>query len=363
MQNNRLFKALAVIALIVLIIVALTFGKPFFVPLTFGALLSMLLLPITRWLEGKGWNKALSALAAILVLLSFFSIVVFFVGWQISDIASNTGKLQQTVSSKYEQVKDFISQQLGVSEHKQEEMIKEQQQSSSGKVSDIVAGIMGGITGFLTDALLVVVYVFLFIYLRSRIKGFVIRLVPVRQRENALEVLDDTQRVTIKYLSGLFLMIVCLWIMYGIGFTLLGVENAIFFAILCGLLEIVPFIGNLTGTALTIAMSLVQGGDVNMVIGILLVYGLVQFLQTYLLEPLIVGAEVSINPLFTIVGLVAGEMIWGIPGMILAIPLLGITKILFEHIEALKPFAYLIGSDEKKDYKTMLQKIKGWFGN
>ncbi len=178
-----------------------------------------------------------------------------------------------------------------------------------------------------------------------------------------MNVLDDTQKVTVKYLSGLFLMIVCLWVMYGIGFSLLGVENAIFFAILCGLLEIVPFIGNLTGTALTIAMSLVQGGDMNMVLGILVVYGLVQFIQTYLLEPLIVGAEVSINPLFTIVGLVAGEMIWGIPGMILAIPLLGITKIVFEHVEPLKPFAYLIGSEEKKGEPGIFQKLKGFFKN
>ena len=125
--------------------------------------------------------------------------------------------------------------------------------------------------------------------------------------------------------------------------------------------NISSFVGNLTGTALTIAMSLVQGGDMNMVIGILLVYGFVQFIQTYLLEPLIVGAEVSINPLFTIVGLVAGEMLWGIPGMILAIPLMGITKIIFEHIEPLKPFAYLIGSDEKKDDQSYFKKIKGWF--
>lgn len=362
MQNPRLFKALAIVALILMIIVALIFGKPFLVPLTFAALLSMLLLPVARWLEGKGLNKALSTLAALTLLVVFIAVVLFFVGWQMSDIASNTTKLQQTATEKYEQVKDFVSQQLGISHQKQDQLIKEQQKSSSGKVSGMATSLMSGITSFLTDTLLVFVYIFLFIYLRSRLKGFIIRLVPLTDRGNAMTILNNTQQVTVKYLSGLFLMIVCLWVMYGIGFSLLGVENAIFFAILCGLLEIVPFVGNLTGTALTIAMSLVQGGDMNMVIGILVVYGLVQFIQTYLLEPLIVGAEVSINPLFTIVGLVAGEMIWGIPGMILAIPLLGITKIVFEHIEPLKPFAFLIGSDEKKDDEGFLNKIKGWFG-
>jgi predicted PurR-regulated permease PerM len=117
-----------------------------------------------------------------------------------------------------------------------------------------------------------------------------------------------------KYLGGLGLMIVTLWVMYTIGFTIAGVKNPFFFAILCGLLEIVPFVGNITGTAITVLASVAQGGNMSLIIGILITYGIVQFIQTYLLEPLIVGNEVNINPLFTIAGLVAGELIWGIPG-------------------------------------------------
>jgi predicted PurR-regulated permease PerM len=86
----------------------------------------------------------------------------------------------------------------------------------------------------------------------------------------------------------------------------------------------------------------------GMVIGVLLTYLIVQFLQTYLLEPLVVGAEVNINPLFTIIILVLGELVWGIPGLVLAIPLLGIVKIICDHIDPLKPYGYLIGSDKKK---------------
>jgi predicted PurR-regulated permease PerM len=137
--------------------------------------------------------------------------------------------------------------------------------------------------------------------------------------------------------------------MYGIGFTIVGVKNALFFAILCGLLEIIPFIGNLTGTAFTLGMALIQGGSSNMIIGILVVYATVQFVQTYLVEPLIVGAQVSLNAMATIISLVAGELLWGIPGLILAIPLMGIVKIICDHVPGLQPFALLIGDDEKKD--------------
>ena len=150
------------------------------------------------------------------------------------------------------------------------------------------------------------------------------------------------------YLFGLSKMIVCLWIMYGIGFSILGVPNAIFFAILCGLLEIVPFIGNLTGTTLTILVAYVNGANLPMLGGIVIVYGVVQFIQGWVLEPLILGAQVKINPLFTIIALVLGELVWGIPGIILAIPLTAIFKIICDHIEALKPYGFLIGEIENK---------------
>ena len=101
-------------------------------------------------------------------------------------------------------------------------------------------------------------------------------------------------------------MIVLLWVMYGVGFSLVGVKNAVFFGVICGLMEIVPFIGNITGTAITVISSMSQGADTNMVIGIIVTYGIIQFLQTYIVEPLVVGAEVKINPLFIIIGIVIG---------------------------------------------------------
>ena len=185
-------------------------------------------------------------------------------------------------------------------------------------------------------------------------------MVPKEKEDKAVEVVDKVQKVSAQYLSGLFMMIVCLWIMYGIGFSIVGVKNALFFAVLCGLLEIIPFVGNLTGTVLTVSMSLVQGGGTGLVVGILVTYAIVQFIQTYLLEPLVVGAEVNINPLATIVGLVGFQILWGIAGMILAIPLMGMFKIVCEHVEPLKPFAYLIGSSQNGKESAFKKKIKDW---
>lgn len=361
MPYPKLFKTISILSILVLLVVILVYAKSFLVPLVFAATLSMLLLPISKWLHRKGVNKAISIVLSILVLVSFFGLVIFFISWQISEVLSNSDQIEQQLTEKYQQLRQFIAENLGFSAQKQQQIIKEQQASSSGKLGSTITGFIKGFGSLLTDTILVLVYIFLMMYFRNRVKSFVLKVTPKNQQSKATDSMEKMQVMVQQYLGGLTLMIVCLWVMYGIGFSIIGVKNAILFAIICGILEIVPFVGNLTGTALTVAMSLAQGGDFNLVIGILITYAIVQFIQTYLLEPLVVGSQVNINPLFTIISLVAGEILWGIPGMVLAIPLLGIGKIICDHVAALQPVGYLIGEDEKKK-SGISEKIKGWFG-
>jgi predicted PurR-regulated permease PerM len=359
MKQTDLLKAASVFAIIISAVVILVYAKGFLIPLTFGAVLSMLLLPITKWLEAKGLHRIIAIILAILMLVSFFGLVIALLSWQVSGIADDFSTLQDELISKYHQVSKYIAEHLAIPQEKQQQLLKTQQSSVSGAGKGIMNA-LAGVGGFLTNIILVLVYIFLFIFFRSRLKNFVIKLVARNEQKNAADTINKAQKVSQKYLTGLFMMIVCLWIMYSIGFSVVGVKNPFFFAILCGLLEIVPFIGNLTGTLLTVLIALAQGQGINVVIGIVITYAIVQFLQTYILEPLVVGAEVNINPLFTIVGLVAGEMLWGIAGMVLAIPLLGIFKIVCDHVEALQPYGYLIGQDRKRG-GTLGKKIAAVF--
>lgn len=88
------------------------------------------------------------------------------------------------------------------------------------------------------------------------------------------------------------------------------------------------------------------GENLSILGGIVLVYGVIQMIQGWVLEPLILGPQVKRNPLFTIFALVLGELLWGISGMILAIPTIAIFKIVCDHIEPLKPYGSLIGEIE-----------------
>ena len=359
MNATLLDKSVKILLLIFFSFLILYYGKPFLVPFLIAALLAMLVLPLCARLERK-MNKILAVLVSILLLLSVISIIIYVFTWQVSDISDKASEIQKNITLKFNQFREFVTSTLGISEQQQQKIIQQQQQSSTGRLSGMLTGFFTSFGGFLTSFLIVMVYIFLFLLFRDHFQKFVLKLVPADEKRNAQTIMHDVRRVSQKYLTGLALMIACLWVMYSIGFSIVGVENAIFFAILCGLLEIVPFVGNLTGVAITLLMTIAQGGSTNMLIGILITYAVVQFTQSYILEPMIVGREISINPVFTIVGIVAGELLWGIPGMILALPVLGIFKIICDHIEPLKPYGFLIG-DEKKQKTRGTQKLKKIF--
>lgn len=351
MNHFSLQKSVYVLLFLFGAIAGLVFAKPFLVPLAFAALIAMLLLPVCRWLEKKGVHRILAILLSLLTILLLFAGIIWLISWQVGDLAKNSGEIEKNLTEKITGLKQYISTSFGVPEAKQQEMLQKQQQSSGSKVSSMATGFLSAVGGFLADFLLVLVYTFLLLFSRSHLKQFALKLVAKGKEREASTIIEDCSKVTQKYLSGMGLMIVGLWIMYGIGFSVVGVKNAIFFAILCGMLEIIPFVGNLAGTAVTILASVAQGGSSTMIIGIVVTYAVVQFIQTYILEPLVVGDEVNINPLFTIGGIVAGELIWGVPGMILAIPAIGMLKIICDRVPPLQPYGFLMGNEKKKKKK------------
>ena len=352
LQTSALQKVVLFLLLGFLIVGAMYYAKPFLVPLCFGGLLAMLFLPLNRWFESKKIPKGLSILLCIIIFLGLITGIIWLISWQISDLASESTDVENKIRKMISQAKEYMGTHFGISKKQQEKIITEQAEQNGAMLSNLGSSL----TGFVVDFILMLVYIFLFMFYRGRIKTFILQLISSQQKKNTETIIHDIQKVSQQYITGLGMMIACLWIMYSIGFSIVGVKYAVLFAIICGLLEIIPFIGNLTGTLLAILMVVIQGGGAGMVLGVVITYLIVQFLQTYLLEPLVVGAEVNINPLSTIIILVVGELIWGIPGMVLAIPLLGIIKIICDHVPSLKPYGYLIGSDRKK--KTMFLKRK-----
>lgn len=340
----------------------LYFAADFLIPIAMAAVFAMLFIRLCNWFEHKGIGRGIASLFCILLFVSSIALIVFLLSWQLSGLAENLEEMKQRMINLFTNLQHWIHEQVGVTMTQQKELVKQQGDSAGGATGSMLASFASSVMGIMVNTVLVIVYMFLFLFNRSHIKKFILKLVPGDEKNTAVNIVHQSGKVAQQYLSGLGAMIAMLWIMYGIGFSMAGVESAVFFAVLCGILEIIPFVGNLTGTSITVLAVVAQGGDSKMIITVLVTYAIVQFLQTYILEPLVVGEQVNINPLFTILVIVLGEMVWGIPGMILAIPLLGIIKIICDHVPELQPYGFLMGTEKPRGRKTgVIDKIKGLF--
>jgi predicted PurR-regulated permease PerM len=318
-------------------------------PLAIGGVLATLLLPICEWLESKGIHRGIATLMSVFVLIVILAGIAYLLIWQINSLVQDFTLIKQRTYELITYLQQYIFDHLGISAEKQSKIMEGEQPS----ISNIVQMALGSLAYVITNLVLILVYLFCLLYYRNHVKTFILGITPMDERDEMEQVIFSATHVSQQYLVGLTKMIVCLWVMYGIGFSILGVKNALFFAILCGLLEIIPYIGNITGTSITVFVAAVQGAKVPLLLGIAATYGIIQFIQGWLLEPIIVGPQVRINPFSTIIALVMGEWIWGISGIFLAIPLIAMFKIVCDHIDALKPYGLLIGEVVKKKIKAV----------
>jgi len=338
--------------IVFLVISGLYFAKSFLMPLAIGGVLATLFQPLCKWLQQKRIPKAIAVTLCLVIFLSVVAGVIALLSWQISSLTDDFLLLKQRVVETGDRLQEYIFDHLGVSAKKQTEILIDEQPS----VTSIVQIMAGSVTYVLANFILVIAYIFLLLYYRGHLRSFFLKLIPPSDRSEMADVLGKITHVSQQYLVGLSKMIGLLWVMYAIGFSLLGVKNALFFAVLCGLLEIVPFIGNITGTSLTVVVSAVEGASTPMLIGIIGTYIFIQLVQGWILEPIILGPQVKINPFTTILVLVLGELLWGIPGIFLAIPLVAMFKIVCDHVETLKPYGFLIGEIESE--KNVIQFLK-----
>lgn len=357
-SSNFLARISLILAFLFLLISGLYFARQFLIPIAISALISMLLIPLANFMESRGVKHVIASFFCVLLILGLFGGIIYLISWQAAGTTDNFQDIILRIQQITVDIQKFLVEKLGISHANQQLWIKHQVNNGTNGAIITASSILGNMMIVFIKSILVMVYIFLFINSRLHLKKFVLMLVPKEKMEETEQIIRDAGKISQHYLLGLGLMILVLWFMYGIAFSIIGVENALFFAVICGILEIVPFIGNLTGTGITILMVISQGGDNGMILGVFISYMIIQFVQTYFLEPLVVGSEVNINPLFTILSLVFMEIIWGIAGMIMAIPMLGIIKIICEHVEALKPIAFLIGKSNNNSISRREKYIK-----
>jgi len=334
------FKLLIVIALV---ITAIVLASDIIVPMAFAGLLSIVLLPAVKKLEDR---KVPTTLAITLVLTVTICLLGLFIWLIIDQIVRLTEDLPN-LTTKFETFTNEISRTLkrdfGFSNSEQNKMIGEAFKSLSTYAGELLLST----TNILSAFVQVPIYIFLFLIYRDKFREFFLSLI----KSESMQWRNDVKRVVQGYISGLLLVTIIIAALNTIGLLIVGIDHAIFFGILSGVLTIIPYVGIIIGALFPIVMALITKDSIWYTVGVIIVFSVVQFLEGNFITPRITGSKVSINAFGAIIALLLGGKILGIAGMILAVPAIGLVKIFSMNSARLKPFALLL-DDQAADSDT-----------
>ncbi|MAN59279.1 MAG: AI-2E family transporter [Flavobacteriaceae bacterium] len=324
-------------------------AKGFLAPIVIAVILTLLLIPLCNRFESWGLGRTLASfLNSFLVLvvsLGFFALITY----QLNYVVEDWQKIKDTMAPKVEHFTQFVIDNTAYTQADWEEFKEDH------SITDIISAKQGGQTlltflkmflGFLGSFLLTFVYIFFLLRYRHMFKIFLLKLFPEERRKETKETIDQIAEVAQGYLMGRLILISLLAVLYSIGLGISGVSNFIIISILAAVLTLIPYLGNLIGFTLALVFGYVTQGEFSILVGIAITFTVVQFVESYLLTPYIVGDKVDVHPLFVIMVVIIGNMLWGIIGMVVAIPVLGIMNVIFMHVPKLKPFGYLLSKRE-----------------
>lgn len=341
----------------ILISIILYFGKEFFVLITFSGFFAMLMTPLSNRLEKRGMSRVFSSIISVLIIVVVIAVVLLLLSAQIANIGKELPQIESKLQAVIADLQYWLSDNLGVST----EQIKDHASSAIGTAGTIITGFIKGVFTLIGRFILVLVFTFLFLLQRNKYENFVVMLSKEEKRSETDEVINKISKIAHHYLAGRILAVFIIGILYIVGFSIVGLKDGIILSALAALVTIIPYIGALLGGLIPFFMSVIDG-SLNQSVWVVIIVLIVNVIDHYFIEPYVVGGSVSISPVFTILILILGGVVWGLAGIILFLPLLGILKIIFENVEGLSPYAYLIGDQkESSASKKIWLKLKGIF--
>jgi predicted PurR-regulated permease PerM len=339
------FRATIYLLLAGLMVSFLILAQNILIPFTIAVVFTFLLLPVSRRLEQWRIPKVLAILISILLALACFVAMIYFFYSQVISFVNDWPAMQEALTAKWIDFQRFITETFHVSEIEQQVWLKTKIQESAATGGVLVLGIFSATTTFLASFALIPIYIFFLTLYKDKFREFVLLITKEDKNDHALMVVKKVSVVSQKYLRGIFLDVVILSVLNSTGFLILGLPHAILFGVLAAVLNVIPYIGVLIGSILPILMAFLTKDSMTYPLAVLGICFFVQFLDNNFITPYVVGSSVSINPLTATLALVGSSLIWGIPGMILCMPLTGMAKVVFDNVESLKPYGFLIGEE------------------
>lgn len=336
-------KGTAVLVSLFVLVQLLIYGKFILMPLAFAAFLAMLLDPLRdlfeRWRLGRMAGILLSMLTALVVVAG----LVFLLSTQVGQFAERLPEANERIQVIGEQLTASAESLLGISPERQVAFLEQGLQQLVEGSGEYLSTAVGATTSMFTTLGLMPIFVFFMMYYRDLFMHFLHLVMSRRNSSSVDSVISSIQDVSQNYIIGMMTVISIMAVLNAIGLLIVGLDNALFFAVFAAVLAIIPYIGIILGSLPAILWSLLFSQSIWDPVAVIAVFAVVQFLEGNVITPKVIGDRVSINPFIALVALIVGGHLWGIAGMILFVPLVGILRCIFLEVDALKPYGYLLG--------------------
>jgi predicted PurR-regulated permease PerM len=328
-----------------LIIVA---GKMVIMPLLTALYISIVLLPVYRFLARRRIPNVLAIALSLLFLFICLGLIIWFFSAQLSGLVTDFPEIKKNVMLHLHSLSEWINRKTNFSTEKQLEVFNEQSNNLLNNAGSMVGGTVATFSSVFIFLGLLPIYIFLILFYRNLLMKFIYYWFPEKDYDRVSEGIKETESIVKSYLFGLLIQITYITFLLGGVLLLFGIKHALLIGVIFAILNLIPYIGALFGNIIGVLLTLTSSQDLTPVVTVLLAIAVVQFLDNNILMPKIVGSKVKINALASIVGVVIGGNLAGIPGMFLSLPTIAILKIICDRTDNLKQWGVLLGDSVPK---------------
>lgn len=335
---------------VLLLLYTLYFARPFLLPIVVATILNFLLSPVVRGLARLHLPQPLGAALVILALLGIVALGIERLSGPAAVWIQKAPQGVERIEYRIRSLRRPVEQVQEAAQAVEEEV---EQLSGDGGTGAQQVTVQGGTwTGTLlnrTQAFLgsaVVVLILLYFLLASGdfFLRKLVRVLPrLEDKRRAVEIARQTELHISTYLSTVTLINVGLGLVVALAMWAAGMPNPALWGVLAGLLNFVPYLGSIVTLAVIAIASILTFEELGRALVAPVLYFVINFTEGSFLTPLIMGRRLTLNPVVLFVGLVFWGWLWGVPGALIAVPLMAMLKILCDHIEPLSPIGEFLG--------------------
>lgn len=320
-------------------------GETVLAPLLFALLFALLLLPFANFLENR-WKipRSLSSILVLLTLIIVISGTFVLLLSQLSELTNDLPAFKNQILVASTEIQTWIYNTFHINS-------KDQMGYLDNATSELLSkgtGLLGSTLLSVSSTILFLVFIFLYTFFillhRRLLLKFVVSLFKDEHTVIVHDVVAQIQYIVKKYITGIFLQMLIVSTLACIAFEIIGIKYAFLLGIITGTFNVIPYIGILTALLIALLITFATMGSTEVLF--VLISGIViHIIDGNYIMPKIVGSKVKINTLVALLGLVVGEMVWGIKGMFLSIPVIAIVKVIFDRVDGLKSWGMVLGEE------------------